>query len=81
MYDVVLVLLYIVNVQYIHIHIQLGQSNTCYMSSLHTIYYVSNPSNAEATFIQRTTDANTFGNHLNPVMLVLIGELLLNTLR
>ena len=36
---------------------------------------INNPSNAEATFVQII-----FENHLNPVMLVFIGKLLLSTL-
>ena len=37
--------------------------------------------NAEATFLQSTRMQRFFENHLNPVMLVFIGELLLSTLR
>ena len=40
-----------------------------------------NPSNAEATFHQRTSMQNTFDNHPNPVILVFIWQLLLSTLR
>ena len=36
-----------------------------------------NPSNAEATFVQSTRTQNLFENHLNPVILIFIGELLL----
>ena len=45
-----------------------------------TLVRFINPSNAEATCIQKHKDANIFENHLNPVMLVFIG-VLLSTLR
>ena len=32
-----------------------------------------NPSNDEATFVQRTRKEKIFENHLNPVMLIFIG--------
>ena len=36
-------------------------------------YCIVNPSNAEATFVQKHNDKNISENHLNPVMLVFIG--------
>ena len=39
-----------------------------------------NPPNAEATFVQSTGMQRFFENHLNPVMLVFIGELSPSTL-
>ena len=40
-----------------------------------------NPSNAKATFVQSTRTQRFLENHLNPVLLVFIGKLLLSTLR
>ena len=40
-----------------------------------------NPSNAEATFVQKHKDAKILGNHPNLVMLVFIRKLTLSTLR
>ena len=36
-----------------------------------------NPSNAEDTLVQSTRTLSFFENHLNPVLLIFIGELLL----
>ena len=41
----------------------------------------SNPSNDKSYFCPKHKDAKISENHLNPVMLVLIGELFLCTLR
>ena len=45
------------------------------------IFVHFNPSNAEAPFLQGTRMQRFLKKHLNPVMLVLIGKLLLSTLR
>ena len=39
-----------------------------------------NPSNAEAYFFSKHNDAKIFEHHLNPIMLIFIGELSLSTL-
>ena len=40
-----------------------------------------NPFNAETTFVYGTKNSKYLENHLNPVMLVFIGKLLLSTFR
>ena len=44
-------------------------------------YYIINPSNAKATYVQSTMTQRFLKNHLNPVMLVFIRKLSLSTLR
>ena len=53
-----------------------GFKNVCYWSK-----DLLNPSNAEATFGPKYTDAKSFENHLIPIMLVFMGKLSLSTLR
>ena len=59
-------------------HLKLTSWHLQYLQYLQYLKMNFNPSNAEATFIQST---RIFENHLNPVMLVFIGKLLLSTLR
>ena len=47
-----------------------------FLFRISALFYLFNPSNAEATFVQ---SSRFFENHLNPVMLAFIGERSLTT--
>ena len=47
---------------------------------VHAYLYII-PFNAETTFVQGTRIKKIFENHLNPLMLVSIGRVMLSTLR